>query len=65
MTAFSKHMIWGTSEQVSKAGHRTFYFPSKQNAKFTLEFARMQVSENNSQKTIYLCTTEMSVGLFI
>ncbi|HVT80923.1 MAG TPA: hypothetical protein VHM90_09720, partial [Phycisphaerae bacterium] len=37
--------------------------------KFTLEFRRMLVDENSiaekPQKTIFLCTTEMSVGLFI
>ena len=49
----------------SRDGMRVFYFPSKAGAKFTLEFVRMQVTENNTQKTVYLCTTEMSVGLFI
>jgi hypothetical protein len=56
----------------SREGFRTFYFPNKAGAKYTLTFVRLQVNESSipagsggGQKTIYLCTTEMPVGLFI
>ncbi len=49
----------------SKEGIRLFYYPSKANARHTLEFVRLQVAEAGSQKTIFLCTTETPVGLFI
>ena len=49
----------------SRENMRVFYLPNKANAKHTLEFVRMQVAENGTQKTVYLCTTEMPVGLFI
>jgi hypothetical protein len=39
---------------------RLFYLPNKAAAKYTLEFDRLQVG----QKTVYLCTTEMWLGLF-
>jgi hypothetical protein len=39
---------------------RLFYFPSKAAAKHTLEFDRLQVG----QKTVYLCTTDVWLGLF-
>src|SRR4051812_25224090 len=57
----------------SREGMRLFYFPNKAAPKYTLTFIRMQVNEvsiaaaggGGGQKTVYLSTTEMPVGLFI
>ncbi len=49
-------------------GIRTFYFPNKAASRHVLEFVRFTVDSKVAgvgSKTIYLCTTEMSVGLFM
>ena len=56
---------WQKEDQPDKK-MQVFYFPDKANAKYTLTFVRMERDDKyNIQKTVYLCTTETPVGLFI
>jgi formylglycine-generating enzyme required for sulfatase activity len=55
---------WEQDTSPDRPDSRLFYFPTKANPRHVLEFVRLQVVEGGAQKTIFVCTTETSVGLF-